>query len=196
MNLKHALIGVVAIVILGIFFGGRFSKEDPPPNEPTSGPTATAVEPIGEPSHQEHDAVHPEHVEPEEGVHGEDEQVVETPLHEGHDEHGPIEDPVLEAAAQRTTELFIDGWLNSDAAQRTTQLQPVGAEGLVEQLAKPDVRTWNTQPAGPPAVVELLDTTALVRQAFVDGRSVDLLLLAEPSAPQGWIVSDIQPAHA
>lgn len=198
-NLRPALIGVVVIIVLGILFGGRFGRDDDTTPEPSAASsTATGqsarndVDPPEEGRWQASPTV--EHHHEEEGVHG-DEEPIETPDGSGHDDHGPVVDEYLSDTAIATTEAFIEGWLTPDHLARATQLAPVGGESLVEQLAVPKLRVWNTTPQGAPEVVELLETTCMTRQRFMDGRAVDLLLLAEPGAPHGWVVTDIQPVR-
>ncbi|NHB86140.1 hypothetical protein G7085_20890 [Tessaracoccus sp. HDW20] len=44
-----------------------------------------------------------------------------------------------------------------------------------------------------PDIVELASTNAMLRQEFSDGRTVDILLIAEPGTITGWLVTDIAP---
>lgn len=196
MNLKPALIGVITIIILGVLFGGRINRDEvaPSPQPPTHTPRGSVAN-YTTPAPNPHPKVTVEDQSLPEGIHNDEEPTSETPDQHGHDIHGPISDPQLSQAAIDTSRKFITGWLNPDPAQRLEQVTPVGGQGLVEQLATANLRTWNTQPHGSPEVLELLATTCMVRQRFTDGRAADLLLLAEPGAPHGWIVSDIQPAH-
>lgn len=196
-NLRPALIGVVVIILLGILFGGRFSRDD----EPTPPGPSTATSPAsGQRARDDVDEVETsqqasspmEQRHEEEGAHG-DEEPIETPDESGHDDHGPVVDDQLSQTAIDTTEAFIEGWLIPDHLARATRLAPVGGEALVEQLSASKLRVWTTTPQGAPEVVELLETTCMTRQRFMDGRAVDLLLLAEPGAPHGWVVTDIQP---
>ena len=72
-------------------------------------------------------------------------------------------------------------------------LRPVAVEALVADLAEDDLRIWTTTATQDPQIVELASTNALLRQPFTDGRSVDLLLTAEPRSLHGWMVTDIAP---
>ena len=109
------------------------------------------------------------------------------------------EDPswVLPAADQRRAvsagAQFIDGWLQPDPTLRAQMLRPVAAEALIADLAGEDLRIWTTTATSGPQIVELASTNALLRQPFTDGRSVDLLLTAEPGSLHGWMVTDIAP---
>ena len=70
---------------------------------------------------------------------------------------------------------------------------PVGEPMLIADLAEDDLRIWTTTATQDPQIVELASTNALLRQPFIDGRSVDLLLTAEPGSLHGWMVTDIAP---
>lgn len=188
MNIKPAFAIVTAMIITGILLGDR-------PNTPA--PTADLTTTPSTPPHthsprptipsQQDDAAG-------DGFRVPDESPVATPSHDGGEDPTwtlPVADQqrAISAAAQ-----FIGGWLQPDPTLRTQMLRPVAAEALVADLAEEELRIWTTTTApGGPQIVELASTNALLRQPFTDGRSVDLLLTAEPGSLHGWMVTDIAP---
>lgn len=113
----------------------------------------------------------------------------------GADDH-PVTLPAADAQAATTTaQLFVTGWLTPDPAQRHTQLASVTAPALLEQLTAPHLRIWTTTPAGPTVLHNQTATAATVRQRFTDGRSIDMLLLLDPAAAHGWLVTDVAPVR-
>lgn len=197
MNLKPAFYIVIAMIIAVIFFGGRFNLTPTPSDspsattaDPTTNPNTTAeTQPASLPPSS------PTTPTPQEGVHQDDEPPMPTPSHDGG------EDPDWEIPANirqgsiSISQQFITAWLEPDPETRQQLLAPVAAQALVEELAVDNLKTWNTTPVSAPLIVEITSTDALTRQTFTDGRSVDLLLAAEPSTPHGWIITDIQPTN-
>lgn len=188
MNLKPAFAIVTALIITGILLGDR-------PNTPES-----AADPTTIPSTPPHtNRPQPATPNPHEdavgdGFHIPDEPAVATPSYDGG------EDPTwtLPAADQQRAvgagAQFIDGWLQPDPTLRAQMLRTVAAEALVADLAGEELRIWTTTATpGGPQIVELASTNALLRQPFIDGRSVDLLLTVEPGSLHGWMVTDIAP---
>ncbi|GAA4909650.1 hypothetical protein GCM10025789_31070 [Tessaracoccus lubricantis] len=188
MNLKTAAIGVVVIVAVGILLGGRINPDDTPTATPTP---STAMH---TPSAHQHPTPPHTHEEADEGDHGPEAPVVITPSYDGGEDPDWTVPPAERNHAIDTAETFIAGWLNPDPTQRTQQIQSVAAEALVAELAAPDLRIWATTPQGPPLIMELVSTNAMLRQTFADGRAIDLLLIVEPGSSTGWIVTDIAPA--
>lgn len=182
MNLKTALIIVVIMIAIGILYGGSINK---PPTTPPTEPTRTL--PTTPHASRSHPTTAP--------VEGATEELppVSTPSYDGG------EDPAWElpdedlTTALTTTTTFITGWLHPDAATRRAQLAPIAAATLVDSLAAPDLRVWDTLPDTPPVVVETSSTAVMTRQLFVDGRSVDVLLVLDPGTTTGWTVTDIAP---
>lgn len=187
MNLKPAFAIVTALIITGILLGDR-------PDTPA--PTADLTTTPSTPPHthsprptipsQQDDAAG-------DGFRVPDESPVATPSYDGGEDPTwtlPVADQqrAISAAAQ-----FIDGWLQPDPTLRTQMLRPVAAEALIADLAGDDLRIWTTTATQDPQIVELASTNALLRQPFTDGRSVDLLLTAEPGSLHGWMVTDIAP---
>jgi len=185
MNLKPAFAIVTALIITGILLGDR-PDTPAPAADPTTTPSHTHSPRPTIPSQHE-DAVG-------DGFHVPDESPVATPSHDGGEDPTwtlPVADQqrAISAAAQ-----FIDGWLQPKPTLRTQMLRPVAAEALISDLAEDDLRIWTTTATpGGPQIVELASTNALLRQPFTDGRSVDLLLTAEPGSLHGWMVTDIAP---
>ena len=188
MNLKPAFAIVTALIITGILLGDR-----PTTPAPTADPTTT-------PSTPPHTS-RPQQATPRQqdavgdGVHVADESPVATPSYDGGEDPTwtpPAEDQrrAVSAGAQ-----FIAGWLQPDPTLRTQMLHPVAAEALISDLSVDDLRIWTTTPTQDPQIVELASTTALLRQPFTDGRSIDLLLTAEPGSLHGWMVTDIAPTN-
>lgn len=187
MNIKPALAIVTALIITGILLGDR-----PTTPAPTANPTTT-------PSTPPHtDTPQPATPSPHEdavgdGFHVPDESPVATPSYDGGEDPTwtlPVAEQqrAVSAGAQ-----FIDGWLQPNPTLRTQMLRPVAAEALIADLAGEDLRIWTTTATRDPQIVELASTNALLRQPFTDGRSVDLLLTAEPGSLHGWMVTDIAP---
>ena len=186
MNLKPAFAIVTALIITGILLGDR-----PNPPAPTNDPTTTPSTPPHTSRLQATPSQHNDTVG--DGFHVPDESPVATPSFDGGEDPTwalPAADQqgAVSAAAQ-----FIDGWLQPDPTLRTQMLRPVAAEALVADLAGEDLRIWTTTATQDPQIVELASTTVLLRQPFTDGRSVDLLLTAEPGSLHGWMVTDIAP---
>ena len=188
MNLKPAFAIVTALIITGILLGDRPTTPAPtadPTTTPSTPPHTDTPQPATPSPHE--DAVG-------DGFHAPDESPVATPSYDGGEDPTwtlPAADQqgAVSAAAQ-----FIDGWLQPDPTLRTQMLRPVAAEALVADLAEEDLRIWTTTATpGGPQIVELASTNALLRQPFTDGRSVDLLLTAEPGSLHGWMVTDIAP---
>lgn len=185
MNLKTALIIVVIMIAIGILYGGNINK--PPtttPTDPTWSNPAIPTAPT---------TSHPTSTPPVEGTTDEERHPVSTPSHDGG------EDPTWELPADdlttalTTTTTFITGWLHPDPATRRAQLAPITAATLVDSLAAHDLRVWDTHPDTAPVVVETSPTAVMTRQLFVDGRSVDVLLVLDPGTTTGWTVTDIAP---
>ena len=189
MNLKTAFVIVLIMIAAGILFGGRIA----PNNEPTETsptPIATTVAlPASTTPHPPY--AHPQ--APPEGHHEPEETPVPTPSYDGGEDPRWTLPDIERHHTIDTATLFVDGWLNPDPAQRTQLLEPVAAQALIDELAAPDIKTWNTTPTGTPQILELVSTNAMVRQRFTDGRAIDLLLAADPGATTGWIVTDLAP---
>ena len=187
MNLKPAFAIVTALIITGILLGDRPTTPAPaadPTTTPSTPPHTNSPQPTI-PSQQDAAAG--------DGFHAPDEPPVATPSYDGGEDPTwtlPAEDQQRDvtAAAQ-----FIDGWLQPNPTLRTQMLRPVAAEALIADLAGEDLRIWTTTATQDPQIVELASTNALLRQPFIDGRSVDLLLTAEPGSLHGWMVTDIAP---
>lgn len=194
MNLKAAAIGVIIIVAVGILLGGRINPDDAPAAAtPTPGATLHTPSAHQHPTPPHSPTPHT-HEEPGEGDHGPEEPVAITPSYDGGEHHDWTVPLAERHHAIDTAETFIAGWLNPDPTQRTQQIQPVAAEALVAELEAPELRIWDTTTQGTPLIMELVSTNAMLRQTFADGRAIDLLLIAEPGSPTGWIVTDIAPA--
>lgn len=190
MNLKTSLIIVLIMIAAGILFGGRIAPNNEPPTETSPTPTATAAA-LPASTHTATPHTHPQ--APPEGHHEPEETPVPTPSYDGgEDPHWTPPDTERHHTIDTAT-LFVDGWLNPDPAQRTQLLKPVAAQALIDELAAPDIKTWNTTPTGTPQILELVSTNAMVRQRFTDGRAIDLLLAADPGTTTGWIVTDLAP---
>lgn len=187
MNLKPALAIVTALIITGILLGDRPTTPAPtanPTTTPSTPPHTNSPQPATPSPHE--DAVG-------DGFHAPDEPPVATPSYDGGEDPTwtlPAEDQqgAVSAGAQ-----FIDGWLQPNPTLRTQMLRPVAAEALVADLTSDDLRIWTTTAAGTPVIMQLASTNALLRQPFTDGRSVDLLLTAEPGSLHGWMVTNIGP---
>ena len=91
-----------------------------------------------------------------------------------------------------TATQFVAAWLQPDPQLRTQALAPVAAQALIDDLAHP-LKTWAATALRSPNIVELASTNAMLRQEFSDGRTVDILLIAEPGTNTGWLVTDIAP---
>lgn len=186
MNLKTALIIVVIMIAIGILYGGNINKPPatPPTDSITTLPTTAPTAPT---------RTSPNTSQPVEGVSDEERHPVSTPSHDGG------EDPDWElpaddlAAVLTTTTDFITGWLQPHPDTRRAQLTPIAAATLVDSLTAPDLRVWDTHPDTAPVVVETSTTAVMTRQQFVDGRSVDVLLVLDPGTTTGWTVTDIAP---
>lgn len=187
MNLKPAFAIVTALIITGILLGDRPTTPAPaaaPTTTPSTPPHTNSPRPTIPSQHE--DAAG-------DGFHVPDESPVATPSYDGGEDPTwtlPVADQqrAISAAAQ-----FIGGWLQPNPTLRTQMLRPVAVEALVADLAGEDLRIWTTTATQDPQIVELASTTALLRQPFIDGRSVDLLLTAEPGSRHGWMVTDIAP---
>ena len=188
ISLKPAVIVVAILIFVGIWLGGKPATQTTPNPDPTTSPTGQ--NPTQPP--QEEDVDDHGHGE---GAHEEAPHPVVTPDIDGGEQHDWEHDPDTKAAAIATTTEFVEGWLNPDPDQRRAQLGPVAGEDLVDQLDVADLRTWSTTPAAAPELVHITGTAAQTRQQFADGRAIDLLLLLDPAAPNGWIVSDVQPSQ-
>lgn len=187
MNLKPAFAIVTALIITGILLSDRPNTPAPAAN-PTTTPTTPPHTHSPRPTipSQQDDAAG-------DGFHAPAESPVATPSYDGGEDPTwtlPAADQqrAITAAAQ-----FIDGWLQPNPTLRTQMLRPVAAEALIADLAEDDLRIWTTTATQDPQIVELASTNALLRQPFTDGRSVDLLLTAEPGSLHGWMVTDIAP---
>lgn len=202
MNLKPALYIVGAIIIAGIFFGGRFNlAPEPTPQQPAPATTTDTTPPpttpiVAAPPIVASSPTTPApSTTPGEGRHHDAETPAPTPSYDGE------EDPNWEIPEQTrhgaisASEAFITGWLTPEPQARIKLLEQVAAQGLLDDLAIANLRTWNATPAGAPTIVELAAFDAMLRQKFTDGRSVDLLLAAEPDKNYGWIITDIQPSQ-
>lgn len=196
-NLKPALYIVGAIIIAGIFFGGRFNPAPDPTTPPAPATTVTTGDNAPPPPTS---TVTPTTTEalsttPDEGTHQDTAQPVPTPSYDGgEDPNWKIPEGARQGAIA-VTEAFITGWLTPEPRARRELLEPVAAQGLVDELTVANLRTWNATPASAPTIVEFAPVDAMARQTFTDGRSVDLLLAAEPDTTYGWIITDIQPSR-
>ncbi len=196
MNLKPALYIVIAMIIAVIFFGGRFNLTPTPSDSPsaTTAPTTT-LNTTTETTPASPLPSSPTISTPQEGVHQDDAPPVSTPSHDGgEDPDWEIPGDIRQGSIS-ITQQFITAWLEPDPETRQQLLAPVAAQALIEELAVDNLKTWNTTPASAPLIVEITSTDAMTRQTFTDGRSVDLLLAAEPGTPHGWIITDIQPTN-
>lgn len=195
-NLKTAAIIVVVMVAAGILFGGRINPTDADNTAtPTPPPTNhhTPNEPVTTDKHTPSASTDTHNHAPGEGHHDE-EQIVPTPTYDGGEHPDWTVPPQERHRTIETAAAFVEGWLTTDPQQRAQLLAPVAAEALVDELSVEGVRIWNATPAGTPKILELLATDAMVRQAFTDGRAIDLLLAAEPDSPTSWIVTHVAPA--
>lgn len=193
MNLKTAFIIVIIMIAAGILFGGRITPNDEPEADSSHTPTTVTA---ADQTHTITPSVEHTHKVPAEGHPEPEETPVPTPSYDGGEDPHWIPAEAEQHHALDTVTLFVDGWLNPDPTQRTHLLQPVAAEALITELAAPDIRTWNTAPADAPEILELISTSAMVRQHFTDGRAIDLLLATDPGTTTGWIVTDIAPTTA
>lgn len=161
----------------------------PPPAEPVTNPPVPSSVPSLPVDDDERD--HEGHGH-EEGIYTE-ETPYPTPSYDGGENPDYTHEAVDQQAAIDVTAQFIAGWLNPDAAERSTQLEPVAAAALIDQLSDPDLRVWQTTVQGEPVLTQQSGTAAATEQAFVDGRRVALLLLYDPTIESRWTVVDIQP---
>ena len=184
-NIKTAVIIVTLIIAAGILLGGNKQPK------PTPSPTTTAQvnpAPAGATESQPGTAAPPREGIPEEPH----EPAVATPQYEG----GEQLDWTVPAADRQlaidTATQFVAAWLQPDPQLRTQALAPVAAQALIDDLAHP-LKTWAATALRSPNIVELASTNAMLRQEFSDGRTVDILLIAEPGTNTGWLVTDIAP---
>lgn len=166
ISLKPAVIVVAILIFVGIWLGGKPATQTTPNPDPTTSPTGQ--NPTQPPQEDDVDD------------HGHGEGAHEEAPH-------PVVTPDIDGGEQPDWE--------HDPDQRRAQLGPVAGEDLVDQLDVADLRTWSTTPAAAPELVHITGTAAQTRQQFTDGRAIDLLLLLDPAAPNGWIVSDVQPSR-
>ncbi len=185
-NIKTAVIIVTLIIAAGILLGGN-KKPDPTPSPTT--PAHAAASAASATESQPGTAA-----PPREGYGGEpDEPAVATPQYEG----GEQLDWTVPAADRQftidTATRFVAAWLQPDPQVRAQALAPVAAQALIDDLAHPQLKTWAATAVSPPTIIELASTNAMLRQEFSDGRTVDILLIADPGTATGWLVTDIAP---
>lgn len=200
IRLKWPLLIVAAMILAAIFLGGRISPTDEPAPTPTPAittpPARTSTTTTGrdEPDHTEEEHQGHQHA-PGEGVQGEEPEPVETPdYHGGHGDDFAHSNQEQAAALEATTE-FVTAWLTPEADCRAQLLEPVAAEALVEALADPQTRIWNTSTEGSPTIHAASGQAVTTGQAMADGRAVELLLHYEPDAKHGWIVTGVAPTR-
>lgn len=193
---KLTLTITAVAIIAAILLGGRIN----PTNDTTPTPNATAPPhtPTNKPTKPARATNTPSTAPTTPTREGADPDTqttsVETPSHDGGEDPSWQPDQTTKQAAIDTAAAFINGWLQTDPDTRHTTLEPVTAQALLEALTTPGIKTWNTTPQGAPTIVRLAPTNAMIRQTFTDGRAVDILATAEPAAPNGWLITDIQPA--